>query len=140
MQFSVCTLLLSCLFSLSIVILTCFHVVFINSLFLFHCWILFPCMGIPPSICTFLLMDFFLVLDVAIAKSSFEHLRTSVFMNIRLHFSWVIARSGMAGSRSRSVFNSCRKLSYFSRVMVPFYVSISSEGDFQSHHFLTNAW
>ena len=37
----------------------------------------------------------------------------------------------MAGSHSRCVFHSCKKPSYFSRVIVPFYVSISCEGDFQ---------
>ena len=57
-------------------------------------------------------------------------------MNICLHFYWVIARSGMAGSDIRYVFNSCKKLSNFSRVMVPFYVSISIEGDFQGLYFL----
>ena len=52
-------------------------------------------------------------------------------MNKFLHFSWVIARSEMAGSHSRCVFHSWKKPSYFSRVIVPFYVSISCEGDFQ---------
>lgn len=46
----------------------------------------------------------------------------------------------MAGSHSRSMFNSHKKLSNFSKVMVPFYIFISSEGECQSLHFLTNAW
>ena len=37
----------------------------------------------------------------------------------------------MAGSHHRCVFHSCMKPSYFSRVIVPFYISINCEGDFQ---------
>ena len=42
-----------------------------------------------------------------------------------------LPRSGMAGSHHRCVFHSCMKPSYFSRVIVPFYISINCEGDFQ---------
>ena len=64
-------------------------------------------------------------------KNSFERSCTSVFMSICSHFSWVIPRRGMAGSHNRCLFNSWKKLPYLSIVIIPFYISISCEGDFQ---------
>lgn len=66
-----------------------------------------------------------------------------VFVWVRFHLSHVNTRSGMAGSHGRYTFNSLNKLKFFketAEVSVIFYIQISTEGECQFFHILTNIW
>lgn len=80
---------------------------------------------------------------LAVTSKATMSICVQVFVWVRFHLSHVNTRSGMAGSHGRYTFNSLNKLKFFketAEVSVIFYIQISTEGECQFFHILTNIW